>query len=146
MCNGDVTLQWSRHVFHQTRASPVACRLAKEPKISIQRTIFSKLLPAPWSTSFYLQFFSHVLNLSKGASLSEVHERYRTLSLAFHPDKQQDPESKEIATREFLRIQKAYEGLSRSQSSLFSIQYLHQFYLTLFFGTFAKWLKYEYVF
>jgi len=64
----------------------------------------------------------------------------------FHPDKQQDPESKEIATQNFLRIQKAYEGLSRSQSSLFSIQRLYQFYPTLFFGTLAKRLKYEYVF
>jgi len=142
----DVTLQWSRHVFHQTRASPAVCRLLKEPEISIQKTIFSKLLPAPSSTSFYPQFYSHVLNLSKGASLSEVHERYRTLSLAFHPDKQQDPESKEIATQNFLKIQKAYEGLSRSQSSLFSIQRLHQFYPTLFFGTLSKRLKYEYVF
>ncbi|KAJ3567834.1 hypothetical protein NP233_g6104 [Leucocoprinus birnbaumii] len=55
---------------------------------------------------------THVLNLSKGASPNEVQERYRSLSLVFHPDKQQDPEAKEVATRNFLKIQKAYEVLS----------------------------------
>jgi len=89
----------------------------------------------------YLQLFSHVLSLNKGASLNEVQERYRTLSLVFHPDKQQDPESKEIATQNFLRIQKAYEGSSHSQSSLIPTQRLHQFYPTLFFGTLAKRLE-----
>jgi preprotein translocase subunit Sec63 len=55
-------------------------------------------------------FHSHILNLSKGASQTEVHERYRTLSLVFHPDKQQDPQAKEVAARNFLEIQKAYQG------------------------------------
>lgn len=53
---------------------------------------------------------SHILNLSKGAPQSEVHERYRTLSLVFHPDKQQNEQAKEIATQNFLKIQKAYQG------------------------------------
>ncbi|PPQ68918.1 hypothetical protein CVT24_007662 [Panaeolus cyanescens] len=54
-----------------------------------------------------------VLNLNKGASLAEVNERYRALSLIFHPDKQHDdPLKKEVATKEFLEIQKAYQVLS----------------------------------
>ncbi|KAF9447147.1 hypothetical protein P691DRAFT_761024 [Macrolepiota fuliginosa MF-IS2] len=59
-------------------------------------------------------YLYHVLNLNKGASQNEVHERYRTLSLIFHPDKQQDEQAKEVATRNFLRIQKAYQVLSDS--------------------------------
>ncbi|KAF9041282.1 hypothetical protein BJ165DRAFT_1350049 [Panaeolus papilionaceus] len=56
---------------------------------------------------------SAVLNLNKGASLAEVNERYRSLSLIFHPDKQHDdPLKKEVATKEFLEIQKAYQVLS----------------------------------
>ncbi|XP_006463984.1 hypothetical protein AGABI2DRAFT_209008 [Agaricus bisporus var. bisporus H97] len=63
--------------------------------------------------SFTSHFFnSHILNLSKGASQTEVHERYRTLSLVFHPDKQQDAQAKEVAARNFLEIQKAYQVLS----------------------------------
>lgn len=57
-------------------------------------------------------YLYHVLNLNKGASQGEVQERYRSLSLVFHPDKQQDPDAKEIATKNFLKIQKAYEVLS----------------------------------
>ncbi|KXN89143.1 Chaperone protein dnaJ 13, partial [Leucoagaricus sp. SymC.cos] len=53
-----------------------------------------------------------ILNLNKGATQNEVHERYRTLSLVFHPDRQHDDQAKAIATRNFLRIQKAYQVLS----------------------------------
>ncbi|TFK41618.1 hypothetical protein BDQ12DRAFT_710665 [Crucibulum laeve] len=53
-----------------------------------------------------------VLNLPKTASQEEIHERYRSLSLLFHPDKQQDPERSEIALKTFLNVQKAYEVLS----------------------------------
>lgn len=57
-------------------------------------------------------FYYSVLNLSKTASQSEITERYRGLSLIFHPDKQQDEEFKSTATTKFLEIQKAYEVLS----------------------------------
>lgn len=57
-------------------------------------------------------YFYSVLNLHKAASQNEINERYRALSLIFHPDKQQDPGSKEVATRTFLEIQKAYQVLS----------------------------------
>ena len=53
---------------------------------------------------------SAVLNLSQGASPTEINERYRYLSLAFHPDKQTDLTLKEAAMKEFLDIQKAYQG------------------------------------
>lgn len=53
---------------------------------------------------------STVLNVTKDATQSEVHERYRSLSLIFHPDKQTDEQLKAAATAEFLKIQKAYQG------------------------------------
>ncbi|KAF5383160.1 hypothetical protein D9615_004999 [Tricholomella constricta] len=55
-------------------------------------------------------FYYSVLNLTKTATQSEITERYRALSLIFHPDKQQDEEYKSIATKKFLEVQKAYEG------------------------------------
>ncbi|KAH9477784.1 DnaJ-like protein subfamily C member 11-like protein [Psilocybe cubensis] len=51
-----------------------------------------------------------VLNLSKNASQAEINERHRSLSLIFHPDKQVDTTLKVTATKEFLEIQKAYQG------------------------------------
>ncbi|KAF6747159.1 hypothetical protein DFP72DRAFT_920701 [Ephemerocybe angulata] len=55
-----------------------------------------------------------ILNLNKSATQAEINERYRTLSLLFHPDKQQHPERKEAAEEEFLKVQKAYQVLSDS--------------------------------
>ncbi|KAJ7487766.1 hypothetical protein FB451DRAFT_1025706, partial [Mycena latifolia] len=57
-------------------------------------------------------FYSAVLNLSKSALDSEIHERHRTLSLIFHPDKHRSEDAKSLATEKFLEIQKAYEVLS----------------------------------
>ncbi|KAF9459760.1 hypothetical protein BDZ94DRAFT_1224306 [Collybia nuda] len=57
-------------------------------------------------------FFYSVLNLNKATSRTEINERHRSLSLIFHPDKQQDENSKSIATQKFLEIQKAYQVLS----------------------------------
>ena len=62
-------------------------------------------LPANLSESF-----SSVLNLPKTASDHEIRERYRQLSIVFHPDKQTDERRKEAATERFLEVQKAYEG------------------------------------
>ncbi|EFI26766.1 hypothetical protein CC1G_15689 [Coprinopsis cinerea okayama7 len=53
-----------------------------------------------------------VLNLNRGASQTEINERHRALSLLFHPDKQRDPEKADVATEEFLKVQKAYQVLS----------------------------------
>lgn len=53
---------------------------------------------------------STVLNVTKEATQAEVHDRYRSLSLVFHPDKQIDEQLKATATKEFLKIQKAYQG------------------------------------
>jgi DnaJ-class molecular chaperone len=55
---------------------------------------------------------SVVLNLPKEASQEEIRERYRALSLIYHPDKQHDLDSSTKATAEkrFLEVQKAYEG------------------------------------
>ncbi|KAJ7096737.1 hypothetical protein B0H15DRAFT_774112 [Mycena belliarum] len=59
-----------------------------------------------------MTFRSAVLNLSKSALDSEIHERHRALSLIFHPDKHHSEESKSLATEKFLEVQKAYEVLS----------------------------------
>ncbi|KAI6158180.1 hypothetical protein BKA82DRAFT_288206 [Pisolithus tinctorius] len=53
-----------------------------------------------------------VLNLPPTASQGEIRERYRALSITFHPDKQHDLRTKEVAAKKFLEIQKAYEVLS----------------------------------
>ena len=58
---------------------------------------------------------STVLNLPTTASAEEIRDRYRQLSLIFHPDKQVDAQLREAATQNFLRIQKAYEGIVPSQ-------------------------------
>ncbi|KAI8986702.1 DnaJ-domain-containing protein [Trametes punicea] len=58
------------------------------------------------------EYFYSVLNLPKTASEHEIRERYRQLSIVFHPDKQTDERRKEAATERFLEVQKAYEVLS----------------------------------
>lgn len=58
------------------------------------------------------EFYYTVLNLPKSASPQEIRDRYKHLSLIFHPDKQHDPYKKETATVKYLEIQKAYEVLS----------------------------------
>jgi len=57
-------------------------------------------------------FLYSVLNLPDTASAEEVRERYRALSVLFHPDKQRDDSTKKTASKRFLEIQKAYEVLS----------------------------------
>jgi DnaJ family protein C protein 11 len=54
---------------------------------------------------------SAVLNLTKEASPADINERHRSLSLIFHPDKQTDEHLKKTAAQEFLKIQKAYQGM-----------------------------------
>jgi DnaJ family protein C protein 11 len=56
--------------------------------------------------------FSSVLNLPETASSEEVRERYRALSVLFHPDKQREESTKITASKRFLEIQKAYEGMT----------------------------------
>ncbi|KAH6900897.1 hypothetical protein BKA70DRAFT_1312885 [Coprinopsis sp. MPI-PUGE-AT-0042] len=51
-----------------------------------------------------------VLNVNRGATPTEINERHRSLSLIFHPDKQRNPDAVEVATEEFLKVQKAYQG------------------------------------
>ena len=55
---------------------------------------------------------SAVLNVPRDASQTEINERHRALSLIFHPDKLhgQSPEVREVATEEFLEVQKAFQG------------------------------------
>ncbi|KAI0249743.1 hypothetical protein BJV78DRAFT_1224510 [Lactifluus subvellereus] len=57
-------------------------------------------------------FLYSVLNLPDAASAEEVRERYRTLSVLFHPDKQREETIKDTASKRFLEVQKAYEVLS----------------------------------
>ncbi|KAI0071272.1 DnaJ-domain-containing protein [Panus rudis PR-1116 ss-1] len=59
-----------------------------------------------------VEYLYTVLNLPKTASDHEIRDRYRQLSIAFHPDKQRDERKRAAATRHFYEIQKAYEVLS----------------------------------
>ncbi|KIM85726.1 hypothetical protein PILCRDRAFT_5383 [Piloderma croceum F 1598] len=63
-------------------------------------------------TSEHPDFYYSVLNVPKSASQNEIRERYRALSVIFHPDKQHDERTKNTASKKFLDIQKAYEILS----------------------------------
>jgi hypothetical protein len=45
-----------------------------------------------------------VLGISRDATLSDIRKAYRTLSVSFHPDKNDDPD----AAAEFLRVHEAY--------------------------------------
>jgi hypothetical protein len=51
-----------------------------------------------------------VLNLPITATNEEIRERYRQLSLVFHPDKQHGKPTQETALKQFLQVQKAYES------------------------------------
>ena len=53
---------------------------------------------------------SSTLNLPRSASQNEIRERYRALSVTFHPDKQHDESIRATASKKFLDVQKAYEG------------------------------------
>lgn len=55
---------------------------------------------------------SSILNLPDTASAEDVRERYKALSVLFHPDKQREESTKDTASKRFLEIQKAYEVLS----------------------------------
>ncbi|TCD67798.1 hypothetical protein EIP91_011926 [Steccherinum ochraceum] len=57
-------------------------------------------------------FLYAVLNLPKTASEHEVRDRYKQLSIVFHPDKQHDEQRRATAVQRFLEVQKAYEVLS----------------------------------
>ena len=72
--------------------------------------IVSQLLLSP--LVICLRETSSVLNLPDTASAEEVRERYKTLSVLFHPDKQREETTKGTASKRFLEIQKAYEGIS----------------------------------
>ncbi|KAH7926250.1 DnaJ-domain-containing protein [Leucogyrophana mollusca] len=63
-------------------------------------------------THYQNEFLYSVLNLPTSASQNEIRERYRSLSVIFHPDKQHDERTKDTASKEFLEIQKAYAVLS----------------------------------
>ncbi|KAF8136952.1 hypothetical protein EV363DRAFT_1394542 [Boletus edulis] len=60
-----------------------------------------------------------VLNLPNTASQNEIRERYRALSVIFHPDKQHDERTSDTAASKFLDIQKAYEGEIYRRSPVF---------------------------
>ncbi|KAH7915054.1 hypothetical protein BJ138DRAFT_1055601 [Hygrophoropsis aurantiaca] len=64
------------------------------------------------TTPNYPEFLYTVLNLPSSASQDEIRERYRTLSVIFHPDKQHNEQAKDTASIKFLEIQKAYSVLS----------------------------------
>lgn len=57
-------------------------------------------------------YFYAVLNLPVDATESEIKDKYRSLSLVFHPDRQHNIDYKDSAKAKFLEIQAAYEVLS----------------------------------
>ncbi|KAJ2658612.1 hypothetical protein IWW48_003934 [Coemansia sp. RSA 1200] len=58
------------------------------------------------STNYYA-----TLNVSRTASTEEIRNAYRHLSRLFHPDKQHDSQSRDLAQRQFHKISRAYEVL-----------------------------------
>ncbi|XP_003382824.1 PREDICTED: dnaJ homolog subfamily C member 11-like [Amphimedon queenslandica] len=56
-----------------------------------------------------------LLNVSRTASPEEIRSAYRRLCKIYHPDRYQDKEKQEIASRFFKRIQEAYQILSDSR-------------------------------
>lgn len=74
---------------------------------------------------------SSVLNLPTCASDHEIRERYRALSVIFHPDKQRDEATRETANKRFLEIQKAYEGIVTLSRTIFSNICAHSVALVL---------------
>ncbi|WFD30604.1 hypothetical protein MSPP1_001625 [Malassezia sp. CBS 17886] len=64
----------------------------------------------PDSQSYYA-----LLNIDKNAREGQVRDAYKTLAMAFHPDKHADPERKELAEQTFQEIQRAYEVLSNPE-------------------------------
>ncbi|CDZ98500.1 Molecular chaperone (DnaJ superfamily) [Phaffia rhodozyma] len=56
-----------------------------------------------------------ILNVSKDASVDVISQRYRSLVVLLHPDKQRNPSAKFAAETQFRRIQRAYEILVDEQ-------------------------------
>ncbi|XP_071443846.1 dnaJ homolog subfamily C member 22 [Hetaerina americana] len=54
-----------------------------------------------------------ILQVSNGASQSEITSKWRALSREWHPDKVKDPEKRLLAQEKFMEIQQAYEILSK---------------------------------
>jgi len=53
-----------------------------------------------------------LLNVDEDASETQIRDAYKTLAMAFHPDKHPDPHNKELAEEAFRDIHKAYQVLS----------------------------------
>jgi len=54
--------------------------------------------------------YYEVLGVERGASEADIKRAYKKLALKWHPDK--NPDQKELAQREFIAVQQAYEVLS----------------------------------
>jgi hypothetical protein len=89
----------------------VECRSTLPLKVMVEITTSELPRPAWWQTHANL-CGSSVLNLPPTASDYEIRDRYRQLSIQYHPDKQRDESAKEVASKQFLKIQKAYQGMS----------------------------------
>eukprot|EP01112_Ceratiomyxa_fruticulosa_P024239 TRINITY_DN977_c0_g1_i1.p1 TRINITY_DN977_c0_g1~~TRINITY_DN977_c0_g1_i1.p1 ORF type:complete len:484 (-),score=116.50 TRINITY_DN977_c0_g1_i1:123-1574(-) len=57
-----------------------------------------------------------ILGLTKDASPQEIRKSYRKLALEWHPDRQEDPEKKDMAKERYVEIATAYEILSDEES------------------------------
>ncbi|WFD45364.1 hypothetical protein MPSI1_004046 [Malassezia psittaci] len=60
------------------------------------------------------QYYS-ILNVDQDASDEQIRDAYKTLAVAFHPDKHVDSKHKTMAEQSFRDIQKAYEVLSNPE-------------------------------
>lgn len=60
--------------------------------------------------------FYSLLNVENDATDEQIRDAYKTLAVAFHPDKHPDPARKEMAEAAFRDVKRAYEVLSDPQT------------------------------
>ena len=103
----------------KTKRSRSAAKAAMIFCKNVNVTDYSELLEAPSmqsrSADLLVHTFSTILNLPETATDAEIRERYRSLAVVYHPDRNSDPGRKEAAERHFRDLQRAYEVLTDPQ-------------------------------
>ncbi|XP_067931671.1 dnaJ homolog subfamily C member 22-like [Watersipora subatra] len=58
-----------------------------------------------------------VLGVSDSASYADIKRAYKALALKYHPDKEKDLDKKDQMAEEFMKVQKAYDTLSKLRNT-----------------------------